>query len=102
MRAAPQTILLVEDDFNHAELIRLNLELGNVLQQIVHVTDGRQALDFLQRQGEFQRRPPSAVLVLLDLNLPNLDGREFLRQVKSCEPLRQTPVVVFAAADNPL
>ncbi|HYM10431.1 MAG TPA: response regulator, partial [Bryobacterales bacterium] len=47
-------------------------------------------------------RPPSAVLVLLDLNLPNLDGREFLRQVKSCEPLRQTPVVVFAAADNPL
>ncbi len=101
MRAAPETILLVEDDPGHAELIRANLEIGNLRQEIVHVTDGCQALDFLQRRGEFRSRPPGGVLVLLDLNIPRLDGLELLRQLKSHPETRATPVLVFAAGDNP-
>ena len=93
MRAAPHVILLVEDDLGHAELIRANLELGNVPQEIEHVTDGQQALDFLRRR--------SSVLVLLDLSLPRVDGIEFLRRLKSRPESRRHPVLVFAAEDDP-
>lgn len=101
MDAPPNTILLVEDDLGQADLIRINLELGNVTQDIVHVTDGQQALDFILRSGPFEGRPAGSVLVLLDLKLPVLDGIEFLREVKGRWDSRQTPVLVFAAESNP-
>lgn len=101
MRTAPQTILLVEDDPGQAELICIHLEMGNVPQDIVHVADGQQALDFVHRQGQFQGRQPSSVLVLLDIKLPRLDGLEVLRRLKSEPETRQIPVLVFAADDNP-
>ena len=102
MRAAPETILLVEDDPGHAELIRLNLEIGNVPQEIVHVSDGQQALDFIERRGDFQTRPPSALLIVLDLRLPRVDGLEFLRELRSRPHSHQPPVLVFAGSDDPL
>lgn len=102
MRAAPETILLVEDDPAHAELIRLNLEIGNIPQEIVHVSDGEQALDFIERRGEFQTRPRSALLIVLDLRLPRLDGLEFLRRLNSRQGSCQPPVLVFAGSDDPL
>ncbi len=96
-----ETILLVEDDPAQAELISLHLELGNLPQQIVHVPDGREALEFLERQGRYRDRQAGSVLVLLDLKLPCVDGLELLRQIKSQPKTRQTPVVVFTAEDNP-
>ncbi|MBI3698597.1 MAG: response regulator [Acidobacteria bacterium] len=102
MRLAPETILVVEDDLGQAELIQTNLELGNVPGEIVHVTDGEQALEFILRQGRFRDRRPGSALVLLDLNLPRLDGLEFLRELQARQKNRQTPVLVFAASDNPL
>ena len=91
MRLAPKIILVVEDDLGQAELIKANLELGSVPQEIVHVTDGEQALEFLSREGRFQDRRPGSVLVLLDLNLPRLDGLEFLRELQARQQNRQTP-----------
>ena len=101
MRAAPDVILLVEDDLGQADLIRANLEIADVQQEIVHVTDGRQALDFVQRAGPFRDRPPGAVLVLLDLRLPRMDGIEFLQVLRSGQGNPRTPVLVFTADDNP-
>jgi len=102
MRSAPDTILLVEDDLSQAELIRANLEIGNIPQEIVHVSDGQEALDFVRRLGAFQQRPAATILILLDLRLPRMDGLEFLRQLKHDQGIiRQTPVLVFAAGDNP-
>jgi len=101
MTASPSTILLVEDDLGQAELIRLNLQLGNVRQEIVHVTDAIQALDYVHRRGLFEDRGDGAVLILLDLHLPRVHGIDFLREVKSAQSTRQTPVLIFAAEDNP-
>jgi CheY-like chemotaxis protein len=102
MRAAPETILLVEDDPGQAELIRLNLEIGNLPQYIVHVSDGRQALDYIDRCGDFQARAPCALLVLLDLRMPRVDGLEFLQQLRERSPAVQPPVLVFSGSDDPL
>ncbi|MBI3667059.1 MAG: response regulator [Acidobacteria bacterium] len=101
MSAAPSVILLVEDDPGQADLIRANLEIANIQQEIVHVTDGCQALDFLQRTGPFCDRPPGSALVLLDLRLPRMDGLEFLRVLGSSKGIPRTPVLVFAAEDHP-
>lgn len=102
MRAAPETILLVEDDPGHAELIRINLELGNIPQEIVHVSDGRQALDYIDRCGDFQARPLCALLVLLDLRMPRVDGLEFLQQLHGRNHAVLPPVLVFSGSDDPL
>ena len=102
MQLAPEMILVVEDDRGQAELIQANLENGHVRQQIVHVTDGEQGLEFVLREGRFQDRRPGSVLVLLDMNLPRMDGLEFLAQLQARQKNRQTPVLVFAASDNPL
>jgi CheY-like chemotaxis protein len=102
MRAAPDTILLVEDDPGQAELIRLNLEIGNIPQEIVHVDDGEQALEYIERRGRFKSRAPCALLVVLDLSLPRLTGLELLRLLHARENGHQPPVLVFAGSDDPL
>lgn len=89
-RTAPIEVLLVEDDVNDVELTLRALK-GAKLRNRVHVArDGAEALDFLQ-----QHRPD---LILLDLNLPKVDGREVLEQVKADERLRHIPVIVVTSS----
>jgi two-component system, chemotaxis family, response regulator Rcp1 len=89
-RTAPIEVLLVEDDVNDVELTMRALK-GAKLRNRVHVArDGAEALDFLQ-----QHRPD---LILLDLNLPKVDGREVLEQVKADERLRHIPVIVVTSS----
>ncbi|MFQ5653484.1 MAG: response regulator [Planctomycetota bacterium] len=73
-------ILLIEDNPADVELTRIALSKGRRLEV---VRDGQEALDYLHRRGEFEdpERSPWPDLVLLDLNLPRLDGREFLREI---------------------
>ena len=72
------TILLVEDDPGHARLIEKNLRRSNIANQIIHVSDGQQAIDYL-----FGDECPSSLLVLLDLNMPVLDGYQVLERLKA-------------------
>ena len=67
------TILLVEDDPGHARLIEKNLRRSNITNEIITVSDGQQALDYMS--GD---KRPSLLLVLLDLNLPVFDGYQVL------------------------
>lgn len=101
MDGNPLVVLLVEDDDDHAELVRRNLEGQPVASRIVRVSDGAQALDYLQQQGDFadpeQSRAPH--LVLLDLRLPKVDGLEVLARIKSSDPLRTIPVVILTTSD---
>jgi len=98
----PVTILLVEDDPGHAVLIQKNLRRGGIVNEIVAVEDGQKAVDFLFKQGGFAGDPRTGpVLMLLDLNLPILDGYQVLTLVKNDERTRHIPIVILTTTDNP-
>ena len=95
------TILLVEDDPGHARLIEKNLRRSNVANEIVKAGDGQQAIDYLFGQDEYAGSElPSALLVLLDLNLPVLDGYQVLQCMKADERTKHIPVVVLTTTDD--
>ena len=94
----PVRFLIVEDDDAHAELICRNLRRSGFPHIYERVSDGRQAIDFLRREGEFAfaERPD---VVLLDLKLPRMTGHEVLDQIKNDPKLRSLPVVVLTTSD---
>ncbi len=92
-------ILLVEDSPRDAELILNALEAHQLANQIVHVRDGVEALDYLYRRAEFAgRSDDQPALLLLDLKLPKVDGLEVLRQIKGDSTLRMIPVVMMTSS----
>jgi CheY-like chemotaxis protein len=92
-------ILLVEDSVRDAELILDALEGNKLANEIVHVRDGAEALDYLYRRGTFAGRADDApALILLDLKLPKVDGLEVLRQIKGDATLKMTPVVMMTSS----
>jgi CheY-like chemotaxis protein len=95
----PATILLVEDNPGDVRLIREALRSGGISHKLSVVGDGVAAIDFLQRQRE-QSAAVRPDLVLLDLNLPRLDGRAVLRAIKGDEALHRIPVVIFTTSSN--
>lgn len=96
-------ILLVEDMEEHAILIRRALEKWKLRPRILWVTDGKAALDFLYNRGDYTDKVtnPKPDLILLDLKLPKVSGLEVLEQVKGEERLRDIPVAVLTASDEP-
>ncbi len=95
----PMEIMLVEDNFTDAALTIRALERGNVRHRLTLVRDGAEALEFLRRQGRFARAPRPD-LILLDLNLPKVDGRELLATVKADHDLNAIPVVIMTGSDD--
>ena len=94
------TILLVEDDPGHARLIEKNLR-RNVTNKIIKVSDGQQALDFLFCEGAYTGSiRPSQIVVLLDLNMPVLDGYEVLTRLKRDQRTRKIPVIILTSTDD--
>ena len=100
MIGRPLNLLLVEDNPDHAELVRRNLEGFQVINHMYHVEDGAAAIDFIFGQGSFADRVqfPVPDLVLLDLRLPRVDGLEVLRLVKSHPTLHRVPIVVLTTS----
>lgn len=92
------TILLVEDEPADAHLVRLAFEEGQVLADLHHVSDGVEAFAFLRREGIY-KNAPSPDLILLDLNMPRMDGRQFLQKIKADKSLHTRPVVVLTTSD---
>jgi len=92
-------ILLVEDSSRDAELILDALNTNQLANQIVHVRDGAEALDYLYRRGPFAARSDDQpALMLLDLKLPKVDGLEVLRQIKGDPALKMIPVVMMTSS----
>jgi CheY-like chemotaxis protein len=100
--AQPLEILFIEDNEDHAELVRRNMSDHRVANEIRHVADGAAALDYLHRRGEYAdpESSPRPHVVLLDLRLPKVDGLEVLRQIQEDEDLRRIPVVVLTTSEK--
>jgi CheY-like chemotaxis protein len=93
---------MVEDDPGHARLIERNLRYSNIANEIVKLGDGQLALNYLFGEGEYEGEEhySTSLLVLLDLNLPGLDGFQVLKQMKSDERTRHIPVVMITSSDD--
>jgi CheY-like chemotaxis protein len=93
----PMEILLVEDSLTSARVTIGALKRGQVQHRLTWLTDGSEALEFLDRSGKYARAPRPD-LILLDLELPGRDGREVLAEVKGDESLRSIPIVVLTSS----
>ena len=93
----PVKIVMVEDDHGHAKLIEKNIRRANISNEIAHFDAGQPALDYLFSK-EVKLNGP--MLILLDLNLPDMSGIDILAEVKRDERLKRAPVVVLTTTDD--
>ena len=96
-------ILLVEDNPDDVELTRIAFAEAKVANSLEVVGDGAEALDYLFARGKYAHRDPDDLpsIVLLDLNLPKVDGREVLQAIRANEKTRGLPVVVLTTSTEP-
>lgn len=93
----PVDILLVEDNPGDIRLTQEAFEEGHINNELHVVRDGERALDFLFQRGQFEDAP-TPDLVLLDLNLPRVDGLDVLREIDDDPELRQIPFIVLTSS----
>lgn len=98
-KARPIEVLLVDDDDDDVRLTQKALEQDRVLTRIHRVDDGAEAISFLQREPPYEDAPQPD-LILLDLNMPRMDGREVLQRVKEHDVWKLIPVVVLTSSDD--
>jgi CheY-like chemotaxis protein len=92
-------ILLVEDNPHDLELTLIALSKSQLANEVVIVRDGAEALDYLNRRGEYhQRTVGNPAVVLLDLKLPKVDGLEVLKAIREGEKLKSIPVVMLTSS----
>ncbi len=95
-------ILIAEDDMGHASLVQRNLTRCGIVNKTVHFHDGQAALDFIFCTGEHAKRVPNGpLLLLLDINMPRVDGVEVLRRLKADERTSRLPVIMLTTTDDP-
>jgi two-component system response regulator len=95
-------ILLVEDNFEHLKLTKYIFEHQKVPGELFVVRDGQEAIDYLYRRNQFAdaAKSPRPNLVLLDLNIPRIEGKEVLKIMKTDDKLKDIPVVVVSSSDR--
>jgi CheY-like chemotaxis protein len=100
MKGKVLNILLVEDDPDHAELVIRCFQDHRVANRLYHVSQGTDALDYLFRKGAYAdpRTSPRPHVVLLDLNLPRIDGLEVLRRIRASPSIATLPVVILTTS----
>lgn len=95
----PFVILLAEDEPADAHLVKAALAENRILTDLHHVVDGREVLEFLRREGPRFANAPRPDLILLDLNMPRMDGRECLAALKKDPVLHGIPVVILTTSE---
>ena len=95
-------ILLVEDDEDDVRLVERAFSKGKIANRLYCVRDGEEAMEFLRGTGRYANRAdaPRPGLILLDLNMPRMNGREVLAKIKEDESLRSIPVVILTTSDS--
>lgn len=95
-----KSILLVEDDEAHADMVMRTLEELSLEPLVHHVADGEAALNYLHREGQYAHLggQPRPHLILLDLRLPKIDGLQVLREIKASDNLMDIPTVILTTS----
>lgn len=92
-------LLLIEDNSGDILLTKEAFEEINFTENLSVVTDGEAALDFLYKQGRYEN-VPTPDLIILDLNIPRVDGRELLAKIKRDDKLKKIPVIVLSTSKS--
>ncbi|MFP4103642.1 response regulator [Coleofasciculus sp.] len=98
-RFRPIEILLIEDSPSDANLIQISFKQAKIANNLRWVEDGETALDYLLQHGDYTNSPRPD-LIVLDLNLPGMDGQEVLTSVKSHPTLKRIPVIVLTTSED--
>lgn len=97
----PVKIVMIEDDEGHARLIERNIRRSGVNNEIVPFTNGTDAIKYLfGSDGSASVHKDQALLILLDLNLPDMTGIDILKRIKETSHIKSTPVVVLTTTDD--
>ncbi len=95
-------ILIAEDDNGHAELIRSGLVESGVCNEIIRFSNGEEIWNYLLDSKKRETKKRNHYLLLLDINMPLMDGIEVLRLIKSDDKLKEMPVIMLTTTDNPI
>ncbi len=98
MSATKHTILYAEDDLDDLDMVKLAFEKQDDIE-IVHAHDGNEALAYLNNIGAGE---PLPCLIILDINMPGMDGRQTLSHLKQNETFKNIPVVMFTTSNSPM
>lgn len=100
------TIVLAEDDDGHATLVQRNLRRAGIVNEIVRVKDGQEAVEYVLSQGAYAGQPrPSTLFMLLDINMPRMDGIQALQHIRADKYNHNhnqfIPIVMLTTTDDP-
>ncbi len=90
-------ILLVEDEEAHAELVKMNLERSGIKNEVIHFNNGLKVVDYLQNGPQHKE---NKYLIILDINMPGLDGRQVLDRIKKDQRTHNIPVIMLTTAED--
>ena len=96
----PATILLVEDDPGDQKLIKVSLKNQKIANELHIVGSGEEAMDFLYHRSKYSEGTPYPDLILLDLKMQGMGGKEFLRRIKQDEKMKKIPVIILTSSDS--
>ena len=96
----PANILLVEDDPGDQKLITVSLKNQKLGNKVYTADSGEEAMDFLYLRDKYSDCAPQPDLILLDLNMPGMGGKEFLRRIKGDEKMKTIPVIILTSSDS--
>jgi len=101
MEGSQVTILLAEDDPGHARLIEKNLRRAGIANDIVHANNGQEAIDYCFGLGDYMgHKRANQLLILLDLNMPILDGYQVIEKLKNEPTTHNIPIIVLTTTDE--
>lgn len=97
-----KTIVIVEDNDGHAILIKKNFKRYGIHHDIIHIKEGPDALDYIYCRGKYADIPTheKPLILILDLQMPEVDGIEILRTIKADPKIKDIPVNIFSAKDD--